>query len=259
MSQIFRVTPRALFAAAATLLLLGACWLATAGPASAGKGEQKAKQIGATKKTPPADCPTSPSLGQCQAIGKTTVIQTVADGRNQPLRVTHDGKIVAYSIDFGAPTKHDRKVLGSDDFFGSSRYGASSTVRLAVLKRKGDRKFKLKRQSPTVVIGKSAFGNRFYLTLDRPLRITKGLYVGLTVPTWLTAVQGRVDNGDKVPGGFSKRGNQYISSRSSKKCVGTQNALSAHPHQKIGSTRAYGCKFTQARVLYKAYYVPNKK
>ena len=33
----------------------------------------------------------------------------------------------------------------------------------------------------------------------------------------------------------------------------------AKPQQKIGSTRSYGCRFNGSRVLYWAYFVPDKK
>ncbi|CAN5596540.1 hypothetical protein BH10ACT11_BH10ACT11_18740 [soil metagenome] len=263
MSQLSTLKSWTFLGVALALLLALACWIA-AGSAFAGKGSQTAQQIGRTKHTPPPDCPTSKRLGNCGAIGKITAIQTRADGKNFPTRVLRDGKIVAYSIDLGHPTGHDRKILGSDAYFGSKHFGGASTARLSVLKRRGGTKFKLKRQSPTVVLNKTTLGHRFYLTLDRPLRVTKGLYVGLTIPTWITNIQGRFPScgkpaqcPDRIPAGFSKNGNTWLGSRPADNCAALQPG--AKSQQKVGSVKKYGCKYTQARVLYKAYYVPKKK
>lgn len=252
-----------MFIAAAIAVLFALASWAAAGSASAGKGAQDAKVIGLTKRTPPPDCPSNPRLGNCGAIGNVTAIQTRADGKNFPTRALKDGKIVAYSVDLGRPTRSDREVLGSDAYFGNKHFGSKSTVRLAILKRKGGTKFKLKRQSRAVVLGTATLGHRYYFTLDRPLRVRKGLYVGLTIPTWITNIQGRFPNcgqpaqcPDKVPGGFSRGGNTWIGTRSSSDCGAL--AKGAKPQQKIGSTKTYGCKYTQARVLYRAYYVPKK-
>jgi hypothetical protein len=266
MPQIFRFNARARFAIAATMLLaLGVMANAQAGQETfkqqqrvARDGAQTAKVIGRTKQTPAPDCPNSARLGECEAIGKTTAIQVRADGRRFPIRALQAGKIVAYAVDVGAPNGDARSFFGDLDAFGSKHFGAASTVRLSVLKRKSDRKFKLKRQSPTVVIGQPAFGNRYYITLEDPLRVTRGLYVGLTVPTWLAALQGRVDATDKIPPGFGKNGNQYIASKPADKCGGDQ-AFNVHPQQKVDSTRIYACKYLQARVLYRAYYLPKGK
>jgi len=211
-------------------------------PASAAK----LKTLGNTDQTPPPDCPESGAF-PCFAIGRVTGFMLVADGQKHPFSVRESGKVVAWALDSSRPKKRERHFFGS--IFGNEKFGDAPAARLAVLKRKEHRKYKLLRQSPIVKLS-GALGRKEVITLDKPLRIRKGQVVALTYPTWgpnfaTTHVDSDAD--------------QWRASRKHSRCNTEKpsNAKRSRPHQKIGSIRAYRCDYKAARLLYWAYYVPS--
>lgn len=238
------IVPRTrLLSALALAALLGL--LVVLGGAQPADGA-RAKVLGKTKRTPPPACPRSP----CQVIGSVTGLQVKADGKRQPFRARETGKVVAWSVDLSRPNKEQRQFFGSDQVFGTEAYGGTPTARISVLRRirrSNPPRFILKRQSPTVRLGR-ALGERHYVTLETPLRIEKGQYLAITTPTWVPAFRP----------GIAEDANQWLASRPRGKCSDSV-AVDARPHQKTGSKREYGCKFEGARLLYRGYYVPNRR
>jgi hypothetical protein len=84
-------------------------------------------------------------------------------------------------------------------------------------------------------------------TLSDPLRIRKGEFLALTIPTW--APMFAVDLGG--------RDNRWRSSRNDGACTNREDIRSGKPHQNVGSTRQYGCDYRGARLLYWGYFVPD--
>jgi hypothetical protein len=197
------------------------------------------KVIGKTKHTPHADCPKTP----CSAIGSVTGFQRVADGKKRPFNVHKDGKIVAWALDLSKPSKKQRTFFGT--FYKSDKFGMTPTARLAVIKHKGKRKYKLLRQSPVVKL-RGALGQKEIFTLDKPLRIRQGEIVAISVPTWASAFATSLSGG----------GNQWRASRGKGKCNSESDIKAGRPQQRIDSIRNYGCDYKTARLLYWAYYVP---
>jgi hypothetical protein len=218
--------------------LLVALAVAIAVPA----GATNARVIGKTKQTPPPDCPKSP----CSGIGKVTGFMMVADGKKRPFNVHKDGTIVAWALDLSRPTNKQQRFFAS--VFKSDKYGKTPTARLAVLKHKGHKKYKLVKQTPTVKLN-SSLGRKEIFTLDKPLRVHKGQIVALTYPTWASNFATEI----------SSSANQWRGSRRKTKCNTSRLSIAkqSRPQQKVASVRNYGCDYKGARLLYWAYYVPS--
>jgi hypothetical protein len=202
-------------------------------------GAISAKVIGKTHHTPHPDCPKTP----CSAIGSVTGFQLAADGKKRPFNVHKNGKIVAWSLDLSKPSRKQRNFFGN--FYKSDKFGMTPTARLAVIKHKGRKKYKLLRQSPVVKLS-GTLGRREIFTLDKPLRVRKGQIVALTIPTWASAFATELGGG----------GNQWRASRAKGKCNSESDIKAGRPQQRVDSIRNFGCDYKTARLLYWAYYVP---
>ena len=255
------ISPKRLAAAALALAVLAACLL-VADLASGGA----AKIIG-SRDNPKPSCPTPnkpieevPAAKRCNAINKVTAFQTKAGGRSGVSKVPTDGSIVAWSVDLGAPrTKPFSDGRPPELEFFEKAFDGASTARLAVLKAQGKGKYKLTKQSPTVSLAKSA-GEHPIFTLEKPLRVKKGLTVALTTKTW-------VANFAHDGGGLTASGDRWRASRQKDRCgddpqksekENRDDLFASKPHSKPGSAKTYGCIYTTARVLYTAYLAPDK-
>ena len=234
-----RTTPRharsARPALAAALGLVALCALVGAGNAWAAP----AKTLGNTSRTPAPACPGDP----CEAVGSVTGYQLVADGVRAPFKAREDGWIVAWALDLSEPKGSQTSFFG--DFYQSGTFGLTPTARISVIKRRDERDYKLKGQS-TVVPLSSSLGSRETFTLTDPLKMKKGDFVALTIPTWAPSFAVNLAKGTNV----------WRASRVDGKCDGTDNIEAGKPQQKVGSTRSYGCDYQAARLLYWAYYTP---
>lgn len=213
-------------------------------------GASKAKVIGQTKNTPNPSCPAK-KTGGCSVMGSVTGFMTKADGEKGPFHVFKDGTIVAWAIDLSRPSKSERSDFIS--LFKNKTFGGHPSGRISVLKGQGHHKFKLVKQSAAIDLN-NALGRKEVFTLNKPLRVRKGQVIAMTTPTWVSNFA--------FGGNVSSKGNQWRASRSKKRCNVTHsrpNIEASKPQQKVGGTRRYACKYTGARLLYWAYFVPNRK
>jgi hypothetical protein len=202
-------------------------------------GATPAKSLGNTGRTPEPSCPKTP----CEAVGSVTGFQMVADGTRAPFKAREDGFIVGWAVDLSDPNKSQTNFFA--DFYQSNAFGTTPTARIAVLKRKNERDYKLKAQSPVVTLG-SVLGTKQTYTLTDPLKIRKGEFLALTIPTWAPSFAVNQSGPTNV----------WRSSRVEGKCSGTANIKAGKPQQKVGSERSYGCDYKTARLLYWGYYTP---
>jgi hypothetical protein len=232
--------PTRAFALAALLAAFG---LLVAGVGAA--AAKPAKTLGKTKRTPAPSCPKQGPNDSCEAVGSVTGFQMVADGNRAPFKAREDGTIVAWSLDLSAPKKSESSFFG--DFYESNQFGMAPTARVSVLKRRDGRNYKLKKQSPVVSLN-SVLGTRQTFTLTDPLKIRKGEFLALTIPTWAPSFAVGLNTGS----------NLWRSSRDAGRCgANDPNQIkNGKPQQKVGSTREYGCDYKGARLLYWGYYVP---
>jgi hypothetical protein len=228
-------------------VLATACML-TAGVGVA--GAVKAKTLGKTNRTPPASCPANtpddPGADRdCQAVGRVTGFQMMADGTRPLFKARESGFVVAWAIDLSDPSREETDFFG--DFYESNIFGKIPTARVSVIKRKDDRNYKLKGQSAVVGLN-AVLGTKQTFTLNDPLKIRKGEFLALTLPTWAPS----------FAVGLTGPTNIWRSSRAAGACLETGEIRNGKPQQKVGSTREYGCDYRGARLLYWGYYVPRK-
>ena len=193
----------------------------------------------------------------CTALPSMTVFTNQADNKRNPFVAPSNGRIVAWAIKLGH--KPSNKSPGGNpdtksnleffqDLFGNEKYGKGPVARLAILKRQGSGiEFKLADQSPAVKLTGPFYHASTVITLDRPMPIKQGEIVGLSSLTWVPTVLPKDRGGGKAGWRASMKKNQGCTEA---------DQIDAKPQKKIGSIREYGCKF-DARLFYKAYFVPN--
>jgi hypothetical protein len=205
-----------------------------------------AKRLGTTKRTPKPSCPRDSAQNPCQATGSVTGFQIKAGGRDRLFRMPENGKVVAWGLRMSRPNKSQRTFFGR--FFKHSRLGSRPTARLAVLNRVGKTRYKLTKQTPVARLAR-LLGEQPIFTLRKALTVRKGRILALTVPTWVP----------NFATGLSRERNAWRASRGSGKCTKRADIKAGKPQQKVGSTRRYGCRYGTARLLYWAYYVPDRR
>jgi len=213
-------------------------------------GARRATVLGQTKHKANPACPADTNKHPCSAIGSVTGFMTNADGNKHPFNVFKEGKIVAWAIDVSRPDKEQRNFFGT--LFKSEAFGQHPSARISVIKNKSHGKYKLVKQSKAMDL-QSVLGRKQIFTLNKPLRVHPGQVVALTLPTWAP----------NFAVNLSPDANQWRASRRKGKCNTDRdhiaNVKASRPQQDVGSLRPYQCRYEGARLLYWAYFVPNKK
>jgi len=183
-----------------------------------------------------ASCPES-----CQAIGRVSGYMGRSGKGANPFQVPRDGKIVAFTVSLGKPDANQVK-------FFTDLYGGPPQVRLAVLRKGKTRKTRLTHrlvaQTGLFRVDRY-FGSSPSFALDKPLKVSKGSIIGLTVPTWAPAFAVNMP-----------RNNWWRSSRAKGKCDDVSQAAA---QRTPGALRVYGCTYFRARLLYTVTYVPDPR
>jgi hypothetical protein len=204
--------------------------LVCAAPASA-----RIIEIGGTASEATPTCPATP----CQAVSRTTGYQAKVLKSRATYLVPADGRIVAWTINLGAPDS--RQV----DFFNGN-FGESSAG-LTILRRGKHLFHRVIGQTPIVKL-EPYFGQRVQFPLTTSIAVKKGQVVGLTVPTWAPALTQLLNDGSS-----------WRASRAKGKCdkTGVQTAQT-----KMDQRTQYRCLY-RARLTYSATLItnpaPNKK
>jgi hypothetical protein len=185
---------------------------------------------------PQAGCPLN-----CQAIGHVTGYQVQIGKHKNPYVIGHDGKIVAFTIRLGKPDAQQTQ-------FFVNLFGGAPSARLALLKKpkndeKGTNDLKLLGQSEVFDLS-HYLGSTPTLVLSKPLPVTAGTTLAITVPTWAPAFAINLGS-DQA----------WRSSRPKSDCNGTSQTA----HQKVNKVRSYDCFYRTARLLFTASFVPDPK
>lgn len=236
-----------------------------------------AEVVGPPGKTPKPSCPTPqkkneptyqpPASKVCQAVGEVTGLQKLANGKRNPYKVPADGHIVAFGVNLAKPNKAERTFFTEAPDSGPSvedgvGWGEPS-VKLSILKKLKHQRFKLVKQSLKVKVV-DELGRDPIFTLAKPLKVKAGLFVAITTGNWMPALA-------HDPPAAEANKDQWLASRGSKHCgnappgsstaeqiAAQQDAIDhSKPHNKAGSIRSYACTYTAARLLYRAYFVPD--
>lgn len=173
----------------------------------------------------------------CQALTRTTGYQAKVGPDRELYKAPADGWIVAWTVALGKPGPKQTA-------FFEERYGGTSQATVVVL----DPGKKLSR----TVVAKAPlqkltdyFGQSVQFPLTDSLRIRKGQYVGLTIPTWAPTLQ------IGLPSDTSWR-----SSRAPTGCLDTTTQFAL-----VGAriTALFRCLYKTARLTYSATFIASPK
>jgi hypothetical protein len=190
----------------------------------------------------PAAKPSCPAQGasECQAVGRVSGYMGRSGEKTNPFVIPRAGRLVAFTIALGKPSAKERS-------FFNDLYGGPPQVRISVLRAgKGRSRLthRLLRQSSRVRVDRY-FGSSPTFVFGRPLRVSRGNRVALTVPTWTPSLALGLG-----------RSNWWRSSRRKGSC---SNVSQRAQQQSVGGIRNYGCTYFTARLTYSVTYVPDPR
>ena len=204
----------------AALVLLAALALV---PATA---DAKIIELGKSAQEPTPSCPGKP----CLAVSRTTGYQVKVGTEKNLFVVPRAGKIVAWTISLGSPT---RKQIG----FFNETLGGPSAAGITVL-RPGNKLYaRVTGQSPIEQLA-PYFGETVQFPLGRALNVKKGYVVALTVPTWAPALAVGFGNDTS-----------WRASRPARKCDETETQTA---QTEPGAVTRFTCLYRTARLTYSA-------
>ena len=209
--------------------------LALAPPASA-----RIVELGAVADAANPSCPADP----CEAAVRVTGLQgRAAGGPKNPYYIRRDGYIVAFTVTLAAPT--DEQI----DFFNDN-FGDPAQVGLAVLRQGKTRKtrlnYRLVNQSDLYEV-ENYFGSKPTFVLNRPLRVKKTNWIGITVPTWAPIFANNLTRTD-----------WWRASRAKNSCEAPRS-LRQFAMTELREVNTFGCTYSGARLLFTATYVPDPR
>jgi hypothetical protein len=178
----------------------------------------------------------------CLVEAKVTGFGARIGTAKKPFRAPFPGRIVAWSIKLGKPSKRDADCLTDGCRVGDSvfqGFGGQAKARLVILKpvikmiKQGRPVYRLSSRSPVERLT-PYFGTTTTFTLERPLKVPKGSVAALAIPTWApvwAGVTGSIWRASRVKS--EKRGGCIVE--------GFANIEAGSPQLRIGSKRRYGC------------------
>lgn len=233
--------------AAAVLACALATLVAAAWPGAAASAPPRVVVLGQSESTPSPSCPGkivhNVEVVPCRVEGHVTGFQAIAGGVRHPYVAPFTGKLVAWSITLSRPSHQETATTTDEVGFFDEFLGSPSEARISVLRpvrKSRPPRYTLVRQGPIEVLD-PYFGSTVIFALYHPLIVMRGQVVALTVPTW--APMFALD----IEGESTWRG-----SRRPKHCTSKTDIQQGHPQQVVHTTRAYGCYYSAARLLYTA-------
>jgi hypothetical protein len=199
-------------------------------PATAGA---KIVELGKTAQEPTPSCPGKP----CLAVSRTTGYQAKVGTERSLFVAPEDGKLVAWTISLGNPTK---KQIA---FFNDS-LGGPASAGITVM-RPGRKLYgRVTGQSPIEQLS-PYFGETVQFPLGRALTVKKGYVVALSVPTWAPALAVGFGNDTS-----------WRASRPLGKCLETESQTA---QTQPGAITRFRCLYRTARLTYSATLITDPK
>lgn len=210
------------------IAILASVTLALALPAAAPATLSEVGVIGATNPATVPSCPASP----CLAVSRTTGFQVKVGSVHNPMGVSRNGTIVAWTITLGKPTATQVKFFDANE-------GGESEAALAILRpqKKPNLTYKLVAQSPLLKLA-PYFGKTAQFPLETTIQVKKGDEIALTVPSWAPALALGFGNDTS-----------WRASRPKKQCTSTSSQTS---HTQLNTSIQYYCLYQTARLTYSA-------
>jgi hypothetical protein len=211
-----------------------------------GAASAKIVELGQTSALTAPSCPKGTPPAQCYIIlTRTTSVQTISDGINNPTLVKQDGWIVAFTVglsNLSSSASTEKTFLHTLD----TAYGGTPQLAITVLKPGPKDRYTVAAQSQTFHLI-PFLGQVLQEPLSLPpsftqftaLPVKKGEVIGVTVPTWAPVLAYNL-NGAKFAYRQSRMAN-------CKHAAGTQQAQLT-----VGASTRYLCDYTGARVEYSA-------
>jgi hypothetical protein len=208
-----------------TKLAAGLAGAALLAPATA-SGE--VIEVGKTLTAATPSCPV-----KCLALSRTTGYQTQVGGVRSLTRIPADGRIVAWTISLGKPSK---KTIA----FFNSKLGGPSQAQITILRT--GKSYKAR----TVATGEVRsltpfFGTTVQFPLAQSLAVKKDYVIALRVPTWVPAMA-------NTPATSTWRASR---ARGTCEDTATQTA------QSVGQLAQYWCFYREAQLTYSATLITN--
>jgi hypothetical protein len=220
----------------AILPVIGACCvLALPQAASA-----RVIELGSQGNPVTPSCPADP----CEAAVRVTGYQgRSAGGPKNPYFIRRKGTLVAFTVTLARPSTEQIA-------FFNENFGSPAQLRLSVLRRGDTRKTRLNHrlvaQSELIQVERY-LGSSPTFVLDQPLRVERGNWVAVTVPTWAPIFA------NNLP-----RGNWWRSSRAKGSCD-PPRSLREFAIEDPGELSVFGCTYHGARLLYTVTYIPDNR
>ena len=188
-------------------------------------------ELGVLGRAAPSATPSCPGT-PCIAISRTTGFQAKVVNVRNPLSVTREGRVVAWTITLAKPNTAQIKYF-------ETHLGGEPEAAIAILapQKKPLNTYKLIAQSPAQKL-KSYYGKTVEFPLETTLPVKKGYIVALTVPTWAPALALNLGSSTS-----------WRASRSKSQCESPTTQTS---HTKLGSSLLYYCLYQTARLTYSA-------
>ena len=227
----------ALLAAAATT------WAVSSAP-TLGSQIGSSVLLGAPKTAikPPA-CPAGVSAANCLIVmTRSTAIQTTTDGVKSPLRVNKAGEIVSFTVALAQLSTNATTSAGYIKNL-NSLYGGVTEAQLTVIKYTKNQHWKVVAEGPVEQL-QPYLGYIVQFPLSKPLQVTSGESVALTVPTWAPILSYKLNSSQYT----------YRQSRNSQ-C--SKPAPQQSSQLTVGQTTLYGCLYPGTRVEYGATELTN--
>ncbi len=197
-------------------------------------------ELGATAEPATPSCPADP----CVAVVRVTGYQgRSAGGPKNPYYIRRDGYITAFTVTLAAPTAEQTT-------FFNDNYGSPAAVQLSVLRRGTTRKTRLEHrlvQQTEPFEVDEYFGSSPTFVLPRPMRVKKGNWIAITVPTWAPMLAINLTKSD-----------WWRSSRAKGSCD-PPRSLRQFAIEELREVVKFGCTYSGARLLYTATYVPDNR
>lgn len=185
---------------------------------------------------------------RCSGLAVVTGFQAKAGGVAHAYRVPFVGNITSWRLTLGKPNRNQRK-------FFERNFGTRPEAAIGVLAKRvvgGKVVYKLRYRSQ--IQGLNPFlGKTTTFDLEEPIRVNKGDYVALIVPTWAPALAEPpacelVDGKMRRPGVCKtfQKNNSWVASRDRTTCMKSPSKATSQPQIKVNSLVAYGCRFNGA-------------
>jgi hypothetical protein len=198
-------------------------------------------ELGGTADAASLNCPGTTEAPCVAAVRMTGYQGRASGGPKNPFYIRRDGHLVAFTLQLAKPTAEETT-------FFNDNFGSPSTARISVLRRGSTRKTRLDHrlitQSDSFTLDRY-FGSKPTFVFDEPIRVKKGNWIAITVPTWAPLLSTNL-----------ARTNWWRSSRPKGSCE-PPKSLRQFAMEDLREVAQFGCTYHGARLLYSVTYVPS--